>query len=531
SSPPVPPFIHINLYRTTTMSSETIKSAPKKRLPVCKRKATGTKKARQSSKKQIEINESVCDYASSHRESRLILNAVLNNDVDTINELIKTENVSRKLIVTSHSYSDRRTPLVEAFKRRNMSMIDALSRYWNADKNVRMKNVFVGRRRESSERLLHQMTDDEVDSLFDRFQPRVGLEEPLLSILIREDCIASVDTIEKALKIDNFPFFTQSDIDDAIEFAVSVGQWRTAMKLAEIKDQNTPINEKLAKLIAIQATCEIDGNEAEEAFQELEGFIGKEKAIHFAASLSSEKLMRVLIQRGDDIMHKNGDGNTPLHISARIGREANCRLLLETIEEREKDQSPHLNPSERKNISAINTSFNSKGMNPLQEACVHGHLHIVECFLRYSQIPGSSWTMAQLNPWSNGFENGETPLIMASAVGHHRICLTLLFWGSDVNAVDSYGRSALSLASINGHLDVVKLLVIHGANPSQIDRFGNTSTHYAAAYGWLPIVQYMTTEDPALLRMKNVREDIPADIASKKKQFGVFFWQEETIGF
>ena len=63
-----------------------------------------------------------------------------------------------------------------------------------------------------------------------------------------------------------------------------------------------------------------------------------------------------------------------------------------------------------------------------------------------------------------GFDKKETPLHVASRLGHVDIVRLLLEHGADAQAQDDDKRTPLLLASLNGHLEAARVLLEHGAN-------------------------------------------------------------------
>lgn len=90
-----------------------------------------------------------------------------------------------------------------------------------------------------------------------------------------------------------------------------------------------------------------------------------------------------------------------------------------------------------------------------------------------------------------------TPLMRAAAAGHSEVVEVLLSTYSDINAVDSRGRSALSLAVGNGHYDVAKLLLeCKGIDADQTDC--NSTT---------PLIHAMEGGSPDMLRLLFAHSD------------------------
>jgi serine/threonine-protein phosphatase 6 regulatory ankyrin repeat subunit B len=67
-------------------------------------------------------------------------------------------------------------------------------------------------------------------------------------------------------------------------------------------------------------------------------------------------------------------------------------------------------------------------------------------------------------------EDGLTPLMRASLVGHHQIVDLLCEAKASVDAVNKDGYTALMLASAEGHVQIVKILLSRGADVNIQDK-------------------------------------------------------------
>jgi ankyrin repeat protein len=85
-------------------------------------------------------------------------------------------------------------------------------------------------------------------------------------------------------------------------------------------------------------------------------------------------------------------------------------------------------------------------------------------------------------------EDGETPLLRASFLGHLQVVNELLKHGADSESTDFGGLTSLSLAACKGRLAVVKELLLHGADIDAIDDGGSTRLHVASGNGHLAVV-------------------------------------------
>ena len=95
---------------------------------------------------------------------------------------------------------------------------------------------------------------------------------------------------------------------------------------------------------------------------------------------------------------------------------------------------------------------------------------------------------------SQYFDDGLTPLHLASRQGHLDIARFLVEHSANVAAQDQGGSTPLHLASERGHLDLARLLVEHGANAVAQDQHGSTPLHLASGRGYLDLVQFLVVQ-------------------------------------
>jgi ankyrin repeat protein len=96
---------------------------------------------------------------------------------------------------------------------------------------------------------------------------------------------------------------------------------------------------------------------------------------------------------------------------------------------------------------------------------------------------------------------GQTPLQVASIRGHISITQLLLDKGAEVDLSDQDGATPLLMASYFGHVGIVKALLDKGADTRATDRDGSTGLQYASMKGHTEVVKLfltMGTVDPGL---------------------------------
>ena len=101
--------------------------------------------------------------------------------------------------------------------------------------------------------------------------------------------------------------------------------------------------------------------------------------------------------------------------------------------------------------------------------------------------------------------NGNTPLMVAAALGQTDVVATLIDDKADVNARGRIGNTALIYAVQEGHTDIVQILIEAGARVNVQNEYGNNPRDLAIGYGKRDIVEILSTipagelESPARL--------------------------------
>ncbi|KAF7232567.1 hypothetical protein EG68_05918 [Paragonimus skrjabini miyazakii] len=156
--------------------------------------------------------------------------------------------------------------------------------------------------------------------------------------------------------------------------------------------------------------------------------------LHAAVRLGSIQMTKMLIDKGADVLTKNVQQHTALHVAAIHGRFGIVQLLL--------DHTP-----------IIAHERDVDGNFAVHLAAKHGNLHVLKKLLS---------TAPHLNETNSA---GQTPLCFAAE--HNRLdCVRyLLDQGTDVNHRDNSNITPLFLACCGGHVDIVNELLKAGAKP------------------------------------------------------------------
>ena len=183
--------------------------------------------------------------------------------------------------------------------------------------------------------------------------------------------------------------------------------------------------------------------------------------LHAVNRGDSEEVRRLLHAKGIEPSWADYDGKTMLHVCAAQGKYGLVEILLE--------EGANKNAKDR------------WGRCPLQEALDNKHFHVVEVLNRWNAKITTNNTGALCEAASKGDleqvrhllksdagnsqmgdYDSRTPLMVATANGHHKVVELLLRKGAVVNAKDRWGNTALLDAVTNGSQELVSTIVFNG---------------------------------------------------------------------
>ena len=189
--------------------------------------------------------------------------------------------------------------------------------------------------------------------------------------------------------------------------------------------------------------------------------VAQNNGLIIASEYGQYEVVRLLLERGADVMAKDHTGMTALHVASAKGRKDVVRLFLE------KGSSKEINLKDE------------DGRTALHQAAKEGHETIVRILLENG---------ADLNAKDH---SGWTALHFAAEEGKKGMVKMLLEKGIDLEAQDEFGCTALHLATERGREQVVRHLLEGRANVNAKDSHGWVALGRAVEKGYEGIVRLL----------------------------------------
>lgn len=482
-----------------------------------------------SSSPDININASDMEgYTSLHR-------AIVNNDLNTVMELLKNENidVNSKLgieVSIDGWYLGGATPLILASYLGYTDIVNAL-----IEKGVDVK------------------AKDDVDGCMAIHLAAANGKNDVINILLDVDA-SNINYVDN--------------------------RGNTPLHWASMKDRADTVS------LLIENGADIEAKD-----------IDNWTALHYAAAFASLQTVEALVDNGADKNSLTKDGNIPVNYAkdetiktylsgGKIGREDTEEVVEEETKETAADETAEntetsetitedelnneldttqngsivdptvvdLDPKQLELLIAVknndiiavnallkenvNPNFvDEEGYSPLHRAVLNNNLDVVNVLLSYKDIDTEIKLPyeASVDDWYLG---GATPLLVASYTGNADIVNALIEAGSDIRAKDDIdGATTIHIASANGNnevinillnkdntlineadsmkdtplhwasiknqTDTISLLLANGADTKLANSDGNTVLHYAAMYGDVNTVNVLLEADSSLASVEN----------------------------
>jgi serine/threonine-protein phosphatase 6 regulatory ankyrin repeat subunit A len=192
-------------------------------------------------------------------------------------------------------------------------------------------------------------------------------------------------------------------------------------------------------------------------------------ALHLAASRGHLSCCEALLGQGATAsVHDMISKSTPLHLAAVNGHVDCARVLLQTLQNDERDAVDSVDELER---------------TALMLAASRGHVDMT-AFLISAMANILAVDIYQ-----------RTALHMVAANGHEECADALIQHGASVNAHDVRGRTPLHMAAMCGHVALLGMLLQAGGNVNILDNKDYTPLHWACYNGHESCVELLLDQD------------------------------------
>ena len=197
-------------------------------------------------------------------------------------------------------------------------------------------------------------------------------------------------------------------------------------------------------------------------------------------------IVKLLIQSGAKVNHRNKAGNTPLLESCSQGHVLVARFLLD-------------------NGAEIDAPTETTLDSPLTWACTLGNTEVVEELLKQNANV------------EHRTKDGCTALMFACLAGHERVADKLLDHKAEINVEsDSNKDSPLTFACWKGHSEVVDLLLKRNANIEHRTKEGFSPLMFAALGGHTDVATKLLKQKAQVNVPSGSNNDIPLTSACWK---------------
>ena len=280
---------------------------------------------------------------------------------------------------------------------------------------------------------------------------------------------------------------------------------KTALHFAATSSSSPP-----GKLLSALVNMKTRGSSSVLCWQDYDG----RQPLHLAVTSANPDMVAAMIKQPSCMINAlDQRDRTPLHYAAIQGQEDIARLLLEagaksdTLDEAGASAG-HLavQSGDEKTISVFIEKnqcqqLDSQKRTPLMWAVALERVAIVKMLrcdpdtrdkMGYSalhiavsnNVPSCIQPIIGLGADINiRNDEGETPVMLASMMGHEVILASLLKAGAAINLVDVGGGGCLHMASGSGHIPCIALLLKNGVEVDLSDNTGTTALMMASSGG------------------------------------------------
>ena len=189
--------------------------------------------------------------------------------------------------------------------------------------------------------------------------------------------------------------------------------------------------------------------------------------MHYAAACEDVGPLKFLVEKGANLEDPDRNGQTPLMIACKVGREKTANFIIEKLSEKTLDEY------QLKRFGAGGVDKPGKDTwCPLHIAVAEQSYAVTNILLGHGAKPDK--------PLSTRYDK-ITPLMIAAANADLDMVKLLIEKNAKIEKYDRYKRTALTHAVINGSANVASYLLSLGADPNKLDSSKNSNLHYACA--------------------------------------------------
>ncbi len=235
--------------------------------------------------------------------------------------------------------------------------------------------------------------------------------------------------------------------------------------------------------------------------------------VHYFVKTRNEKAIDVCISQKLDINIKDNKGGSPLAEAYKTPENSSAiriaSALLLAGAEGERGDFAYFEDAVRTHNPMLRFS---DGQTALHIATISGHTGVVDYIIHQN---GAIRTSDLLHSQDI---SGATPLHESVRYGRTNICRMLLDAGSQVDALDSIGKTPLLLiVPKDSQSEIYNILIQHGANINQKDMYGDTVLHIATMAEVSPEVLELLVKEGAPVNERNKQGVTPLSLAIERK--------------
>ncbi|KRZ56108.1 Ankyrin-1 [Trichinella nativa] len=273
-----------------------------------------------------------------------------------------------------------------------------------------------------------------------------------------------------------------------------------------------------------------------------------ETALHLAARVGNAKMAQILLNEDCDPMIASQNGETALHVSIQNCNIIVAKMLLEFItnkkgfEEAEKltqmqtksgETALHcaaeIPPSSWKHagddVEVSNLLLeHGADISVVTNTSSENVLHCLaksgshDIFACIVHKVGLGGMQIALNKQN---KNGRSPLLEACSNGHVKIVELLLQHNARIDVFDEFGKTSLHMAAESGHVELCDLLVRSRAFISSKTKNGFTPLHFAAMHGHQKLVELLLQKHKAPVDAISMENQTPLHVAAQAGQMTI----------